>query len=251
MYYIFYAFVVLISTILGSLAGLGGGVIIKPFLDVLGFHDILTISFYSSCAVFTMALFSTLKNNKSKSVDKYFTYCMCCGSVAGGYFGNQLFNLYNSVFINVKVIQSIISIMLLISILILTYINIYFNMKINKLSGFVCGMILGTLSSFLGVGGGPYNVALLINFFGFDIKKAAQYSIVIILFTQVSNLFTTLYNYKINIFDLSFLWVIIPSAIVGGKIGLKIREVIKERYVKIIYIITVLFVIALNIINLI
>lgn len=51
MVLILYGFVVFLATLLGSFVGLGGGVIIKPVLDVINAHSLTEISFFSSCAV--------------------------------------------------------------------------------------------------------------------------------------------------------------------------------------------------------
>ena len=50
MLYIIYTLVILTATSLGAVAGLGGGVIIKPLLDLVGAHDAATINIYSSVA---------------------------------------------------------------------------------------------------------------------------------------------------------------------------------------------------------
>ena len=50
------------------------------------------------------------------------------------------------------------------------------------------GIFLGGISSFLGIGGGPVNVAVLFFFFSMDAKTAARNSIYIILFSQILNL---------------------------------------------------------------
>ena len=56
----------------------------------------------------------------------------------------------------------------------------------------VIGLALGILSSFLGIGGGPFNLVILFYFFSMDTKTAAQNSLYIILFSQVTSLVTTL-----------------------------------------------------------
>ena len=48
MVLILYGFVVFLATLLGSFVGLGGGVIIKPVLDVINAHSLTEISFFSS-----------------------------------------------------------------------------------------------------------------------------------------------------------------------------------------------------------
>lgn len=49
-----YFLVALLSTICGSMAGLGGGVIIKPVLDFLGDYNIETIGVLSACTIFSI-----------------------------------------------------------------------------------------------------------------------------------------------------------------------------------------------------
>ena len=46
MVLILYGFVVFLATLLGSFVGLGGGVIIKPVLDVINAHSLTEISFF-------------------------------------------------------------------------------------------------------------------------------------------------------------------------------------------------------------
>lgn len=58
MLYLIYALVIIVATSLGAVAGLGGGVIIKPLLDLVGAHDAAAINIYSSVAVFVMCCVS-------------------------------------------------------------------------------------------------------------------------------------------------------------------------------------------------
>ncbi|MEG0398391.1 MAG: TSUP family transporter, partial [Cetobacterium sp.] len=85
---IIYGIIVLIATTIGSIAGIGGGVIIKPAFDTLGIHNPTTISFYSSIAVFTMALISILKLLKTGVVlKKEIILPISFGSIIGGILG--------------------------------------------------------------------------------------------------------------------------------------------------------------------
>ena len=61
-----YLFIALGATTLGSMAGLGGGVIIKPILDFLGDYNLSTISVLSSFTVFSMAIVSIIKQIRYK-----------------------------------------------------------------------------------------------------------------------------------------------------------------------------------------
>ena len=91
---ILYTVIVLIATISGAIAGLGGGVIIKPLFDLIGFHNASTISFYSSIAVFTMCLVSIYKQLKNKfKFDLKIVLAISIGSLVGGFLGESIFNL--------------------------------------------------------------------------------------------------------------------------------------------------------------
>jgi len=65
MIYFIYFTVILLSNTIGAISGMGGGVIIKPVLDLINFHSLTSIAFYSSIAVFTMSIFSTYKQYKN------------------------------------------------------------------------------------------------------------------------------------------------------------------------------------------
>ncbi len=49
---IVYFLIILFATIVGAGAGMGGGVIIKPTLDLISDYNVVTISFLSSVTVF-------------------------------------------------------------------------------------------------------------------------------------------------------------------------------------------------------
>ncbi|MDK6258781.1 TSUP family transporter [Aerococcus urinae] len=75
--------IILIANTIGSISGMGGGVIIKPMLDFINIHSPKEISFFSSLAVFTMSIISTrtqIKNNNGKlqyQVHIYFKKSQC------------------------------------------------------------------------------------------------------------------------------------------------------------------------------
>ena len=53
---ILYLIVALLATLLGSAAGMGGGVIIKPMMDLLGDYNVIEISVFASITVLCMAV---------------------------------------------------------------------------------------------------------------------------------------------------------------------------------------------------
>lgn len=86
------------------------------------------------------------------------------------------------------------------------------------------GVFLGICSSFLGIGGGPINVALIIYLFSFDTKTATVCSLVTILFAQISKLTTVALTTGFGVFDLSIAPVMIVGAIAGGFIGASLNK---------------------------
>lgn len=54
------------------------------------------------------------------------------------------------------------------------------------------GLVLGIMSSFLGIGGGPINLVVFYFFFSMDTKTAAQNSLYVILISQITSLGATL-----------------------------------------------------------
>lgn len=53
-----YFLIALLATTAGAMTGMGGGVIIKPLLDLLGDYDAATIGVLSALTVFVMSLVS-------------------------------------------------------------------------------------------------------------------------------------------------------------------------------------------------
>ncbi|MCA5014505.1 MULTISPECIES: sulfite exporter TauE/SafE family protein [unclassified Enterococcus] len=249
-----YFVTVFLSNTVGALSGMGGGVIIKPALDFLGYHSLNTIAFYSSVAVFTMSISSTYKQyqngihiqwNKAVGVSM--------GSLIGGMIGDLLLNRALIATSNQEQVQMIqYSIMLITLILVLLYNQFsdwHFQFKRSSVFVFV-GLFLGILSTFLGIGGGPINVACLIFFFGMEIKSATVYSIITIFFSQLAKLGTIAFSTGFAGFDLTMLWAIIPAALLGGYVGGVFSKKMSEQRVAQLYSFVIFLVILLNSYNL-
>ena len=249
---IIYAIVIFIATFLGACAGLGGGVIIKPVLDFIGAHDLATISFLSASAVFTMSVYSTFKQIRNKvKFDFIMILLISVGAIVGGNVGSTLFNRMLSIMDEglLKAIQAI----LLAGLLIIVLVNMNGNFKTyhikNKLVMLIIGLVLGTLSSFLGIGGGPINVAVFVFFFSIEMKTATVYSIATILFSQASKLFTIATTSGFAIFDLSLLFYTLPAAVLGGIVGTFVNKKSDEKIIRNIFNVTVALLVVLNIYN--
>ncbi len=250
---ILYGIVIFIATLLGAFVGLGGGVIIKPVLDLINAHPLEQISFFSSCAVFAMSLTSTAKHLKNKTpIDKKVVLLIAAGSVVGGFLGNKLFHTalhYSSVPETVKGIQSVFMCLLLI--LVILSVNLHlktYHLK-NPVLVLLAGLVLGFIAAFLGIGGGPVNVALLTLLFSFSMKDAAVYSVAVIFFSQLSNLITTYADTGFHGYDVKVLPVILPCAVAGGLIGAVLNRKCSEKAIRTIFTIAVSSVALLSLYN--
>ena len=248
MVLILYGFVVFLATLLGSFVGLGGGVIIKPVLDVINAHSLTEISFFSSCAVFAMSITSTTRHIIKKTPIKPSIVFL----VGGGLLGNYLFNYALSVSSTpntVRGIQSAILAVFLVCVIIFVSGNFKtFNVK-NPIAILLSGLLLGTAAAFLGIGGGPINVAFLTLMFSFTMRDAAVYSVAVIFFSQCANIISTYIKTGFSGFDMKVLLVIIPVAVIGGFIGSILNRKCNEKAIKVTFTIAVSSVAALSLYN--
>lgn len=254
MMQIIYSLVVLIATMFGAIAGLGGGVIIKPILDMIGYHDVSTIGVYSCFAVFTMCVVSIMKQvKKGFKIDISTVIYISLGSYLGGGFGDVFFENATSQFNDhkVKLIQSTLLLVTLLFIL-------FYTLNQEKIKSYhmdkplfivLLGVFLGTVSIFLGIGGGPLNVSLLVLFFSFDMKQATIYSIATIFFSQLSKLSMIVLSSEFLKYDLSFLPFICLSAIIGGYIGTIFNQALNNKSVKKVYVILIVILICISLYN--
>lgn len=237
MRYIIYFIIAICATTLGSLTGVGGGVIIKPLLDVFNDFNVETISVISSLTVLSMSIISITKHIYAKTQIPFnLVIPLSFGSTIGGYIGQNLLKFVIKIFESQNVILVIQNLCLTILIFgAFIYMHNKDNisgkhLKSTTVSLFV-GIFLGSCSSFLGIGGGPINVALLIYLYSMSTKTATVCSLIIILFSQVSKLVTIAIITGFSIYDLSIAPIMISGAVIGGYIGVELNKRFSEKKV--------------------
>ena len=94
----------------------------------------------------------------------------------------------------------------------------------------VIGLLLGIMSSFLGIGGGPINLVVLGYFFSMDTKTAAANSLYIILFSQAASFVSTLIT-GLPEFRIMALILMVAGGIGGGIVGRKLNKKMDNRAV--------------------
>lgn len=253
MHNIIYGAVIIFATFFGAFAGLGGGVIIKPVLDLIGYDTVNTVNFISSCAVFSMSISSTARHIKAKTeIDFKFITVLSAGAIAGGFCGSFLFDYLLTVFEShmLKAIQGIILCILLI--LSVIYINLKNrkSLKIKNPAGIIfTGFVLGGTASFLGVGGGPINVAFLVLFFSMTMKEAAVYSVGTIFFSQLSKLIAAGINHSVPYIEPITIAAAVLCAVIGGILGARMNKAASEKTVKTVFTVIVTGIAVINLYN--
>ncbi|MGN0205474.1 MAG: TSUP family transporter [Coprococcus sp.] len=254
MVIIFFA-VSLLASVVGSICGIGGGVIIKPVLDALNIMSVSCISFLSGCTVLTMSVVSVYKNMRAgKKMDIRIATLLAVGAAVGGITGKMMFQSLKEMVGNenfVGMVQSIV----LIGVTGATFIYTIFKKKIttchfhNAILCLVVGLLLGIMSSFLGIGGGPINLMVLGFFFSMSTKEAALASLYIIMFSQVTSLGQTVITGTIPEVQLIYLVVMVIGGILGGNLGSRINKKIDEDKVDKLFMMLMLIIIFINIYN--
>jgi uncharacterized membrane protein YfcA len=111
------------------------------------------------------------------------------------------------------------------------------------------GLFLGVISSFLGIGGGPINVPVIILVFGYATKTAVICSLFIILFSQATNLIIAAHSGIISTLDLTMLPAMLLGAIIGSFVGGVVLKKLKSSSVDYLLSATQVIVFCLCVIN--
>ena len=90
----------LLASIAGAICGIGGGVIIKPTLDLLGLASVATVNFLSGCTVLSMSCYSVGKAliAGDSRVDMKTGTPLALGAAVGGVAGKQIFTVMKALF---------------------------------------------------------------------------------------------------------------------------------------------------------
>ncbi len=239
------------ATTVGAIAGIGGGIIIKPTMDFVGLYEVSQINLISGLAVLSMSMSNAVMKKISAPQEKLFkkeTLAIAIGSAIGGLTGKKLFRgmIMMAGESSSSIIQTTILIVLNLYILIKIFKPSYSTQKLKNNIGIFClGTGVGTISSFLGIGGGPINISLLQYFMHLNIKDAANYSLIMILFTQFSYALFSFTDYRNLILGNHFVVLYVIAGIAGGALGRVIHKKISEEFAKKIYIVLVLSIIAI------
>lgn len=256
MVYMIFLIVCFGASVVGAICGIGGGVIIKPVLDSFGVLDVTAISFLSGCTVLSMTTYSVLRNKLSgeSHVSGKTGLPLAIGAATGGVIGKWLFSYVKSLSSDPNKIGAIQAICLLIVTLGTLLYTVYkVRIKTYQIDGLVIcvliGVVLGILSSFLGIGGGPINLVVLSFFFSMPTKLATENSLYVIFFSQMTSIFVTIVTGSVPDFRIGVLALMVAGGIAGGICGRAINKKIEEETVDKLFLALMVVMIAINIYN--
>ena len=219
MVYLIFLIVSFGASIAGAICGIGGGVIIKPALDAVGVLDVATISFLSGCTVLTMSCYSVYKAKRSgeNMVGAVQAACLLVITL-----GTLIYTIYKE--------------------------KIHTKHLVNFVVCLLVGLVLGIMSSFLGIGGGPINLVVLFYFFSMD-TTAAQNSLYIILFSQITSFLQTVLTGKVPAFPIMALVIMVFGGLMGGFCGRIINKKMDSKMVDKLFICLMVVIIGINCYN--
>lgn len=233
----------LTTAFIGSILGLGGGIILVPTLifvasisDAFAWATPQTIVGISLVVIIFTGLASTLSYLKVKRVDYKTGFLFLLGSIPGGVLGSWL-----NQFINADRFQLYFG-LLIIGIAIILFLkkdvpkemdltakNVrtfelngeMFHYKVNLYGAVILAFFVGTLSGLFGIGGGSIMVPAMIIFFGFPVHIATSTSMFMIFFTSVSSSIT---HVALGHIIWEYALFFIPGAWIGGRLGARVNQ---------------------------
>jgi uncharacterized membrane protein YfcA len=218
-----------VAGIVGSIIGLGGGIIVVPAMTFLGIPQTITAC-SSLFAAFSNAVASTASYAKQKRLDYKIGLRLGMMSVPGAVLG---------AFVTASVTPSAFKILFgLVLIASCLYLFIKRNFESGQseatkqmvVASAAISFFAGILSSFFGIGGGIIFVPLMIIGFGLLVKNATATSQLILLFSSASGMIThSILGH--SGFDYAVLLSI--GAFGGGLVGARLSLEIKERSIRI------------------
>ena len=246
----------ILSCTAGSICGIGGGVIIKPVLDATGIMSVSSISFLSGCTVLCMSLVSVYRNMRAGTakMDLRIATALALGAAAGGVAGKSMFQGLKDAVGD----ENLVGMTQAIVLIVITLGTLVYTLYKHKIRTRVCtqlwlcvaiGLVLGVMSSFLGIGGGPINLVVLAYFFSMTTKEAALSSLYIILFSQITSFVQTCVTGTVPDVEAAYLVFMIAGGILGGAIGSRINRRISDSGVDKLFIFLMAVIVLINIFN--
>jgi len=219
-----------VAGVLGSMIGLGGGIIVVPVLTFFGYSPTLVAS-SSLLAAFSNATASTISYSKQKRVEFYLGLKLGLLTIPGTVLG-----AYMSSDIAPEIFKILFGFVLIASAIYIFMRKKIEHKKVNlskQMMIFAIGasFFAGTISAFFGIGGGIIFVPLMVVGMGMTMKKAAPTSQLILLFASLSGV---LVHTVLGHSDFLVAGLLAAGSFVGGLVGARLSLDVRERFLQII-----------------
>jgi uncharacterized membrane protein YfcA len=243
------------ASAIGAISGIGGGIIIKPVLDILSGQGPVEINLLSGSMVFTMSLVSLLRSRGAgvKLEPKRGT-ALAGGAALGGAAGKLLFSAALRFFSHtalIGIIQSLV--LMLLTLIVLFYLKKKKTLRPRNIRHIpfcvFIGLLLGMVSAFLGIGGGPINIMVISYFLSMDSKTAALHSLYTIFLSQAASFLLMFAEGGIPLVNPFFIAAMVSGGIGGGLIGSRIVRVLSNDQVDRLFSLVLTLVILLSAYN--
>ena len=225
-----------VAGIVGSIIGLGGGIIVVPVLTILGFsHTVASSS--SLFAAFSNSIASTASYAKQKRIEYKIGLKLGLMSIPGTILG-----AYLSTEVTTSIFKILFGMILIASCF---YLFIKRNME-PKSANMTTKMLIissgisffaGILSSFFGIGGGIVFVPLMILGIGLSVKHSTATSQMVLMFSSASGMIAHSLLGHADFSQALFLGI---GAFGGGLVGARLSVDLKETSIRIMICVVIL-----------
>ena len=225
-----------VAGILGSMIGLGGGIVVVPVLTFLGFPPTVAAS-NSLFAALSNSIASTISYSRQKRIEYFLGLKLGLLAIPGTILG---------AIISTDIAPDIFKI-LFGFVLVASAIYIFLRKQIESREKVISKQMIlfaigssffaGIISSFFGIGGGIIFVPLMVVGMGMSMKKAAPTSQLILFFASLSGVIVHSILGHPDFLQAGFLAI---GSFFGGLVGAKLSLSIKERNLKILVSVVIL-----------
>lgn len=236
------------TAFIGSLMGLGGGIILVPTLlfiasvsDTFSWATPQAIVGISLVVMIFTGLSSTLAYLKVRRVDYRTGFLFLIGSIPGGIFGSWL-----NQFVEAGPFQLYFGILMIFIAILLIFkkdeprsvelkgkgvrtFELYgkrYQYKVNPIAAVTLAFCVGILSGLFGIGGGSIMVPAMILFFGVPVHIATATSMFMIFFVSI---FSSITHIALGHVVWKYVLLFIPGAWIGGRLGAKVNQMLSSQ----------------------
>jgi len=221
--------------VLSGFFGIGGGTILVPLLLILGYETKVAIGI-AVVQMFFSSIYGSYLNNKKGTLDISMVLIIGIGGFVGALLSGDLASFFDD-----KTLEIIFLCFAVFALLRLFFKTKEYKdeKKVSKSVLFVIGLLLGSASMTIGVGGSIILVPVLVGFLHVPLKKAISAGLFFVIFSSTSGLIS--HSLKGHI-DFESGIIVGISSLLGVYIGIHLKdkvEVVLQKRLLVMFYITI------------